>query len=129
MRMCDDHWNELKKKLDDRGLTQFIAKDGKEAVERFVEDLQALEKDKKNFDPLLFANNAIMFNVLDTVGLAVMGQDENGNEHCPICYVINTCPCRKDPKPGIVCTFTTWTTHAANDALEEAKKLGLVAMG
>lgn len=59
------------------------------------------------------AHNALMGNLIGRVGI-VSG--------CPLCYAIEHCPCDKAD-----CPYPTWIDRAADDQLEEARRLGLVS--
>ena len=113
MKICAAHWAELRKLLDDRGLTHLIPTTGEEAAKRVMAD---------SFDPLMYANNAIFANALGAVGLVLLSPKEDGAERCPICHLIEHCVCQ-----GADCPFRTYITHAADDALTEAKAEGLLA--
>jgi len=108
LRFCKAHWDELREKIRERGLYQFVAKDGAEAMQRMVEG---------GFDPLMSAHNRILENALSIGGLGLMVGDL-----CPLCELINQCQCGQ----GDGCPFKAFTTKAADEQLEWAKEKGLL---
>lgn len=112
MKFCQDHHDKLKKAIDDRGLTRFIAKDGKTAFDLTVRQLQRTDESKG--DPLLNAYWAIVNNALSVIGLDLMAQNADGSDKCPIC-VLKTCGCSD---PGCAERFEKWIEHAADDQRE-----------
>lgn len=123
MRMCADHWAKLKAALEARGLGDLMAK-SQEDVQRRMEAAMVQGDPAKSFEPLLGAHNAILANALDTVGMQLMEPNADGSERCPICF-LKTCPCGN---PECAPKFERWIEHAADDALTEAKRLGLVTV-
>lgn len=116
MRMCSEHWSQLKQAIDDRGLTHLIAKDGKTAFRQIQEDLSGAPE-KETFDPLMAANFAIWSNAIDMGGLYLMGHDDQGNEYCPVCESTK----HNGPSED------WWINNAANDAYTRAVEYGLVS--
>lgn len=76
--------------VETRGLSSLVAKDGQEAIERTVDELEGGDH-KKNFDPLMsmhwhFTNEAIRCG-----GLYLMGESdsaENDRQYCPVCEFV-----------------------------------------
>ena len=114
MKMCQSHWDKLRAAIADRGLDKFVSADGLAAINALVAGRP---------DPLLAAHNAIVGNAASKVGIAVMQQNEDGSDRCPICYLKQLslaaprCECG-DP----ACTpesraegFEQWIDFAAND--------------
>lgn len=118
MKFCQEHWEALKKAIDERGLTPFVAADGAEAVKRMTGE-------SPKFEPLLHAHNAILSNTLRIAGLEVMAPNEDGTERCPLCFLIGRCDCGR----GEECPFRSFITKAADEALEGAKHFGLIPSG
>lgn len=112
MRMCSEHWASLKAAIDARGLTQFVAKSGEEAVSRLVSDDM-----RAGFDPLMGAHNALIANLLLDRGLALMAEDG-----CPLCVAIASCGCGE----GDACSYRTWIGRAVDDQCSAARRLGLL---
>ena len=79
MRICQSHWEKLRAAIDARGMTPLVARTGREAMERAVEELDGSATDA-TFDPLMAANNAISARALEHVGLFLLTGD-----YCPIC--------------------------------------------
>lgn len=121
MKMCKVHWDELREKIRERGLYGLVATSGEQAVAQLVDGLENGPK-KTNFDPLMAAHNQLVSNAVNVAGLALMMMNEDGTERCPVCYLVEKCPCGK----GADCPFTTWLTKAADGAREYAIQLGLV---
>ena len=113
MKMCQHHWDMLRKAINERGLSSFVSKSGEVAVESLKEN---------KFEPLLGAHNAITMNTLSTVGLSIMAPNEDGTETCPICFLMS-CPC-DDPE----CSkkYEGWINRAADDQVDIARELGLL---
>lgn len=76
MKFCQAHWDLLRTKIDEAGLSAFIADGGEAVAKRMVDG---------GFEPLLGAHNAIMSNALDQFGLALMMPDEEGKDRRPVC--------------------------------------------
>ncbi len=112
MRFCGDCWAALKQKVSAAGLDLFISNGGAEAGKRMAEG---------SFDPLLGAYMAIIGNALDAAP-ALAQDNADGTERCPVCYLIDKCPCT-----SASCSFRTWMDRAVEDELTEAKRRGLVA--
>jgi hypothetical protein len=124
MKFCQNHWNILRKAIDDRGMGHLVAKSGEECVKKLVADIE--QPSKSTFDPLMGSHNMILSRALHDYGLEIMMQNEDGSDRCPICFL--------DAKhkescidPG--CTWIyekSWIQGVADDALIEAKRLGLI---
>ncbi len=106
MRFCPDHWAELRKAIDDRCLSEFVAQDDVEAADRLT---------RGDFDPLMGAHNAIMSNGLKYMGLSVMLSNDDGSQRCVICYGLTF---NEGPE--------AWIAAAADAQLAKAKKLGFI---
>ena len=122
MKLCNDHWHKLKAAIDTRGLNAFVAKDGQAAADVMKAQIDKGEITKAGFDPLLNANFAIFNNALGVVGLVLMVSNDDGSERCPLCYLASVCPTCQPCQH-----FEKWIDAAADEQLEEAKRLGLVA--
>jgi hypothetical protein len=124
VKMCQEHWDELKRLIDERGLRKFVAKDGEEAAKRMVRDIN-LGDELASYEPLLGAHNALITHCLATAGLRLLAPDEKGQEQCPLCVVIKECPCGEGDK----CGYRQWPTLAADGQVEIGKRLGLIGAG
>jgi len=115
MRFCMEHWDRLKKAIEDRGLNHLIAKDGEAAMDSTVRQLKG-QDDASDLDPLMSATMGIYSAFVRDIGLAAMGVDENGNELCPLCGVKRQ---RDDLDEN-------WIQGAATDSLDQARYLKLM---
>lgn len=86
MKMCQPHWDELRKAIADRGLSHLVAKDGKVAIERVEDELRGTATDK-TYDPLMDAHWMISGKALEMGGLYIMGEKHDGSQYCPLCEV------------------------------------------
>lgn len=103
MRMCQTHWDALRVAIEDQGLGELIAKDGREAGRRMVKHLRE-ETTLDSFEPLTAAMMAIISNISTIMqdGDVNIGylfeegpEDEielEGGEgrtwpRCPLCYM------------------------------------------
>ncbi len=109
MKICQQHWNELKTALDERGLTKFIAPDSKSVINEMVKELK---HEPVKFEPLLAANFAIWRNAIDGGGLYLMYGDL-----CPLCEL----------EAHTTVQASNWINHAADDQYNKAKELGLIS--
>lgn len=138
----------MRQKIDDRALTQLIAKDGQVAVSQMASQIQERDVTKDNFDPLMSAHWAIAGNVMQMLSSAGMnplylmsGGDEDKVDarygpkyegrtwpRCPLCYInlAHEVSCT-NPK----CTmpkergYDWMLDRAADDALAQARELKL----
>lgn len=86
MKICEPHWDLLRKAVDERGMTSLVARDGKAALDNMVAELQGGAP--ADFDPLMALNNHFWFEVLRCGGLYLMAQDPSGandGHYCPLC--------------------------------------------
>ena len=132
MRFCESHWSKLRKAIDDRGLTPFVAKDGHVAMAQMVKQVEENHAGKDTFDPLMGAHWAISCNVMDFLGRA--GGPSAAlrmltGDICPLCEINEaherTCTdplCKLDKKVG----YDWMIDRAADDALDRAREYGLV---
>jgi hypothetical protein len=86
MKMCQTHWDAMRKAVDDRGMSDRIAPNGEEACKRIVEEVEGTAG-PVTFDPLSSMNYAIWAEVLRVGGLYLMGAKPDGQEYCPLCEV------------------------------------------
>lgn len=75
MKMCLDHWNDLRDEIDARELTEYVAPDGAECARRLLTG---------EFEPLMEAHNLIMMSVGNALaeGVATLP----AGEVCPVCF-------------------------------------------
>lgn len=122
MKMCQEHWDALKTAINDAGLEQFVTKSGAVVVAKMTSEAES-GLNRTNFEPLMGAHNSIVSNALSLAGLAVMQDNEDGTERCPLCYTIANCMCNK----GDGCHVRKWIEYSARDARNAAIRLGLIA--
>lgn len=151
MKICEDHWLQMRAAVDARGLTPFVAKDGPTAVAQMLKDLEHGESRRDTFDPLMSVHWACVNNAMiimdgmapglslyqiqsgpeDPVDASLAGEKFAGRTwpRCPICYLnlaheINCRggACRLDKEHG----YDYFIDRAADDALQQAREYGLV---
>jgi len=115
MKMCQDHWDRLKKALADRNLLQFGAKTEEEAKRSIVTDLEGRGAENE-FDPLMSCWQMIYAEGLKRCGLELMSPKADGSERCPIC--------ESQRQYG-----EWWINGPADAMLKEAQDKGLLPVG
>jgi hypothetical protein len=150
MRFCTPHWTKLREAIDSRGLTPFIAKDGKVATKQLIKQLEDQDVTKATFDPLMSAHWAIAGNtmsLIDQTGnnpLYLLAGEEAPEDpvkgypgfesrtwpRCPLCYInlahevsCTNPKCMLDKQHG----YDWMIERAADDALARAREFGLIA--
>lgn len=122
MKFCQPHWDELRAGIDERGLSQLIARDGKAAAERMTAEVKGTATDA-TFDPLMAAHWAIVNRAMERgwrgpFDPAVL---------CPLCFVqdhYDTCQ-----QPNCVKSLPSeWITGCADWILATCREKGLVAV-
>ena len=121
MKICDAHWQDLKKAIDDRGLTRFIAKDGEAAAKAMASQIQGGDE-KESYDPLMGANFAIWGNALEVWGPGMMQE----GAPCPLCLLDKHAKECAEPDCQFKQTGADWVTLAADAQMEYATELGLL---
>lgn len=121
MKICDAHWTELRKAIDDRGLTRFIAKDGEIAAKNMSAQIQGTDTEE-NFDPLMSAVFAIWGNSLEAFGLDIMKQDAP----CPLCVLDKHVKECTDEGCTMKQSGSDWIRFAADGQMDVATELGLL---
>jgi hypothetical protein len=138
MRFCQPHWDALRLAITNRGLGDFMSKDGTEAMTRDMRSLAGKPEVKEHFDPLMGAFWAITNRAMDLLKeigispLALMASDpEHPELECPICYLNfisaehdKTCndPACKKPK-GL--TFDDWIESVADHMKKVVEQMPL----
>lgn len=120
MKFCTKHWERLRQAIDERGLTSFVAHTEADVARKTAAGVSAATA----FDPLLGAHNAIVANALHAVGMELLTLRPDGSEWCPICFLL-TCECGR---PECPVEFEGWIDRAADDAVEAARALNLIAV-
>ena len=90
MKMCQPHWDQLKKRIEELGLGHLGAKTGEQAVKDMDDALSDKEPTPESYDPLMSANWMIFGNAIKYGGFYLMGAKEDGSEYCPLCEVLKT---------------------------------------
>jgi len=119
MRICSDHWSQLRAAIEVRGLSKYVSKDGVAAAKTLTAAFTDGEN-KDAFDPLIQANFAIWGNALEAFGPDIMHEDAP----CPLCALDNHATICKDegcPRE----TGMNWINFAADAQLQNAKEMGL----
>ena len=126
VKFCQAHWDKLREAIRARGLYELVAADGTEAVRRTMSELGSV-RSKSNFDPLMAAHWAIVNNVMaGPAGLAIMMQNEDGSDRCPLCFIRDDHLARCAVPGCEVKDFDWMIERASDDSLSYAKELGLV---
>ena len=112
MKICQPHWDRLRKALDVRGIGHLGAKSSGEAMRNVVTELEGREAEN-DFDPMMACNNMIWSAGMRDIGLSIMANNEDGSEKCPICERAKM-------------TEEAWIAGPADEALKIAKEKGLV---
>lgn len=121
MKICSDHWNALRTAVEERGLSQFVSKDGETAVKRLTSAFSNTADDADSFDPLMQANFAIWGNAMDAFGSAIVAE----GAPCPLCALdqhIAECKdtdCHRE-------SGADWIKFAADEQLQAAQDMGLM---
>lgn len=109
MNMCQVHWNSLRKAIDDRGLSKFVANDGPQLIEHLTRDING-SNTLLDFEPLVGSSMAIANLAMSIGGLALMTPNEDETMPCPVCFLQSF----------------DYVSAAADGALAEAHKRGLI---
>jgi hypothetical protein len=77
MNMCQEHWDRLREKINQRGLSHLIAPDGQTAAAQLADQFQRSAEDRDestvaNFDPLMGAFMAIGSNIMGLLGQSAL---------------------------------------------------------
>lgn len=86
MKICQPHWDLMRKHIEERGLSSLVSKDSETVIQNMVADLNG-EPDEKNerFDPLMSMNWHWMNHAVRLGGPYLLYEDENGEPYCPLC--------------------------------------------
>jgi hypothetical protein len=99
MKICQQHWNTLRAKIEASPYAWMISSSRAEAVERAAKDIED-KLEPQNFDPLMACNIIVWTHAIKVGGLRMMQYDG-----CPIC---------KLPVPN-------WIDLAVAEALSQAE--------
>lgn len=109
MKICQQHWDKLRRAIEDRGMTHLVSSSSSQAVVSLANQLKGTDT-AADFDPLMNATGAIYATYVADAGLDSMMGDK-----CPLCEV-----------GGLA---GNWINGACDDQLSRARKLGLVPGG
>lgn len=112
MQVCQHHWDMLREAIAERGMADLVASSGQEVALRMASD---------GFDPLVVSHNLILKNLADRAGAGILMIDG-----CPLCEAneAHAEGCQDpDCRPN---WYDAWIDNAADDALTEAKRRGLI---
>ena len=121
MKICQEHWNQLREAIEQRGMGHLVAKNGETAAQNAVASLQGADT-KETFDPLMNANFAIWSNSIQCFGIEIMAE----NAPCPLCALDNHVKECTDEKCQFKQTGADWIGFAADGQLENAREKGLI---
>jgi hypothetical protein len=110
MKMCQEHWDALRKSLADRELDKL----GPQTAEELSASMQRQVDGKAtndDFSPLMNAHTAIISAYLHTVGMEAFE-----GEKCPLCEA--------DKHANLA---ANWIAGACDDQLAAAREMGLVS--
>jgi len=116
MMMCQEHWDRLRRAIDERGLSHLIARDSKRALEALTKEAEGTAG-PNDYDPFMAANWAIMSQALKCGGLYLMEDGPDG-PYCPLCEAA---------KHGGEGTDREWIIGSCDYQLEYARSIGLAA--
>lgn len=116
MKICPEHWQQLKTAIEDRGLARFVSGSGEKLATKLQAEIEQGSTSAETFDPLAAANFAIWSNALEAGGPYLLFGDEEGNPYCPVC--------ESEKHGGYPASW--WIEHAADEQLEKARAMNLL---
>jgi hypothetical protein len=122
VKFCQDHWEKLRAAIEKRGLSALVADSGEKAAANMASSLEQ-GQNIDNFDPLMGAHNAIVSNVMNVVGLAIMQPNPDGTDRCPLCFINSE---HKEHCKDPVCKVTDyedWIDKAADEMVAVWKQV------
>jgi hypothetical protein len=123
MKWCTEHWAQLRKAIEDLGLSHLVAKDGASAHANVVAELEAaaqgVDPPQETYDPLMSSYWAISSRALQMGGLYLMSGD-----YCPLCELNKNCEPHPDYQPDHAFHWIKGCTEAQ---LKYCQAQGLVA--
>lgn len=123
MKLCQEHWNELKTAIEQRGLMHLVATSGEKAINQVVTQLNGNDSNQ-TYDPLMSANFAIWGNALEVYGLAMMREDAP----CPLCLIDKHLAECKESNCKFKDSASDWIRFASDAQLTAARERGLVPL-
>lgn len=115
MRICQTHWDAMRKAVEDRGMGHLGAKSGAELIAATVTELEGRSQENE-YDPLMACHNMVTTRALEIVGLALLNPATGWN--CPICMIMEMSrkACEQD-----------FINGPADAALKECREKGLLS--
>lgn len=113
MNWCQPHWDQLREAVRLRGLDGFIAKDGEQAAENMINQL---EGEDEVFDPLMGSWVRINLEMAESLTRAGRGH-EILQMRCPMCLLV------EDGQPELV---QNWIDGCTDNAKSYAIEQGLI---
>lgn len=77
MRICPTHWMQLRAEIQSRGMWHLVSATKEDAIQSLMNN---------RFDPLIIANDIIAKSATGYGGSAVVDNNDDGSERCPVCY-------------------------------------------
>lgn len=114
MKFCENHWADLRKAIEDKGMGHLVAKDGQTALASTVAQLEGTD-DNSDFDPLMGCYWRINGEILKIRGFMYMAEDAPHNG-CAMC----------EPDEANPDWAAKWIDGCTNEALVEARLRKLV---
>jgi hypothetical protein len=84
VKLCEQHWSQLRADVSKYGLDHLIPPDGRAAVDMIERQFKGTDG-ALDFDPLMQANHVLWEKALAFVGVRIMLSKEDGSEYCPAC--------------------------------------------
>jgi len=122
MHFCTDHWDRLRKAIEERGLASLVPDSGEKAASNMARELEG-ERSIDTFDPLMNAHWAIVNNLMAIASNPIAVMQHDG---CPLCLANETheAQCTDPDCEGPRDTmFDSWIDKAADEQVEVWKEL------
>jgi hypothetical protein len=145
MNECQEHWDLMRKKIEELGLSHLTAVSGEDAADRAVKAIErgpgATTPDAE-WDPLMAMSHNFFRRVGEVLGIAILAPDPaTGKPRCPLCVVrgdfdahntpSGTCgkpSCMIRVKPGEVPWDLDWIESCGAAMKEYALERGLLKL-
>ena len=119
MKICQKHWDALRKAIDEAGMGHLVTKSGEQLADKIKKELN---DELVVHDPLFSASMKINEAALQTGGLYLMMPDENGDPYCPLCEALKHTPEGLYPEP----VDENWIKGAVGGQLQYCRQIGLM---
>jgi hypothetical protein len=90
--VCQEHWDMLKKEIDEQGLSNFVSANGTIAAMKLTSEANGDKESLDNFDPLMRCYFMLLTRAMEIYGLA-------GINGCLICK----CNSQRNPDGSCIC--------------------------